>query len=107
MTEESGGVLHDPGVPAERTAMAWLRTGLVYAGEGGLLLHAGGPAGRLLGSLALTVALAVILVGETRYRRIARCVRAGRSPAAPRELRSLAIVTAALATATAVALAAA
>lgn len=69
----------DVGLPAERTAMAWQRTGLALAGFSALLVHF---ADRDLlvatpGLVGLVGALALLLVGERRYSRAVRRIEAG------------------------------
>lgn len=75
----------DPGAQAERTALAWQRTGLSVAAVGLLLVHTR-PAGHVLapwpGVLLIAVggALAAV-VAPLRYRHIERVVRSGGGPA--------------------------
>ena len=71
--------LLDTGAPAERTALAWQRTGLALLGVGAVLLHVGGDgAGGLSVAAGLVdlVAGAVIgaVVAPVRYRRTLRHV---------------------------------
>ncbi len=77
----------DPGLQAERTAMAWQRTALGVGAVGALLLHHTG--GRTLaaipGGLGLVVALILLLATEQRYVRTLRHVESGR-PATSRLL---------------------
>lgn len=82
----------DAGLQAERTAMAWQRTGLAMTVLGALLWHAGGkgPGSLLPGVLALVAALWLLAAAPRRYRSTVRRVRAGRSPVAPGALRALA-----------------
>ncbi len=74
----------DRGAQAERTALAWQRTGLSAAAVGLLLVHAH-PAGHAMapwpGLLLLVVGGAVVaVVAPIRYRRIERWVRCGAGP---------------------------
>lgn len=80
MSEE----LADPGAQAERTALAWQRTGLAALMVGALLLHAS-PARHTLtpwpGVLLMTAGgLCSAVVAPWRYRRVVRAVRAERTP---------------------------
>lgn len=98
--------LFDPGAQAERTALAWRRTGLGLVGVGALLLHSGGdgPAVLSLGVGAADVATGAVLAGvvaPARYRRTLADVTAGRTPLA--RWSSLAATACALATAAAAA----
>ena len=69
----------DPGLQAERTAMAWQRTALGLGGVGALLVHhAGGIGPRSIpGVLGLLVALALVVASERRYEGTGRRVRSG------------------------------
>ena len=74
----------DRGAQAERTALAWQRTGLSAAAVGLLLVHTH-PPGHVLppwpGLLLLVVGGAVAaVVAPIRYRHIERCVRSGGGP---------------------------
>lgn len=94
--------LLDPGAQAERTALAWRRTGLGLIGVGALLLHSGGegPAVLSLGVGAADVATGAVLaavVAPARYRRTLAAVTAGRTPLA--RWSSLAATVCAVATA--------
>lgn len=75
----------DIGLPAERTAMAWQRTGLGLAGFSALLVHLADrrPVLAAPGVLGLAVALWVLLVGERRYSWTVRRIEAEASPVAP------------------------
>ena len=71
----------DVGLPAERTAMAWQRTGIALAGFSALVVHqadrnilAAAP-----GVVGLLVALWVIVLAERRYTWTVRRVEAGES----------------------------
>ncbi|HET8603438.1 MAG TPA: DUF202 domain-containing protein [Marmoricola sp.] len=85
----------DPGLQAERTAMAWQRTALGVGGIGALLLHhAGGIGVRAVpGAVGLAVALVLVLAGEQRYERTVRHVRAGNPLAGRFLVRLLATAT--------------
>lgn len=77
--------LLDPGTQAERTALAWRRTGLGLVGVGALLLHSGGdgPAALSLGVGAADIATGAVLaavVAPLRYRRTLAAVTAARTP---------------------------
>lgn len=76
--------LLDVGAQAERTALAWQRTGIGAMAVGALLMHAHVHAQLLSpwpGSLLIVVAaLAILILVPQRYRRVLATVRAGRSP---------------------------
>lgn len=82
----------DPGLQAERTAMAWQRTALGIGGVSALLLHHAGGAilPSLPGIAGLLGALALILVVEARYVRNSRHGEAGNSPMGPAMVRAVA-----------------
>lgn len=73
------------GLPAERTAMAWQRTGLGLAGFSALLVHVADRDLLLAvpGLLGLVVALVVLVTGERRYAWTVRRIEADESPVAP------------------------
>lgn len=82
----------DGGAAAERTALAWQRTGLAAMGVGALLvrLH---PVTPWPG--ALLVAAGTLLAGVVapmRHARILRAVRAGSTPLAQRTVTGLVVV---------------
>ncbi len=88
--------LLDPGAQAERTALAWQRTGLGLIGVGAVLLHVGGL--RLLSLTAglLDIAMGVVLgaaVAPMRYRRALLAVGADSSPLARRSCLLVAMCT--------------
>lgn len=77
--------VHDAGLQSERTALAWHRSGLAFAGAGALLLHTGDlshPARELPGVVGLAVAAAIMAAAHLRYRKTLIALRAGRSPSA-------------------------
>ncbi len=81
---ETTNELWDPGAQAERTALAWQRTGLTAAVVGALLVHLS-PAGHPLppwpGLLVMAFgAVAAVLVAPLRYSAALRAVKAGRTP---------------------------
>ena len=84
---------HDPGLQAERTAMAWERTALGVAAVSALLLHdtGGSLLAKLPGTLGLSVALVLLVATELRYAHTVRQVGIGQSPASPALVLALAI----------------
>jgi putative membrane protein len=82
----------DPGLQAERTAMAWQRTALGIGGVSALLLHRANGAilPSLPGIAGLLGALALLLVVEARYVRNSRHGEAGNSPMGPAMVRAVA-----------------
>ena len=92
----------DPGLQAERTAMAWQRTALGIGGVSALLLHHAGGAilPSLPGVAGLLGALGLILVAEAKFVRNSRHGEAGNSPMGPAMVRTVAFGTALLAVAT-------
>lgn len=81
----------DPGLQAERTAMAWQRTALGVGAVGALLVHhAGGISAKAVpGLLGLAVALVLLLTTEHRYVTTVRRVRAGHPTASPTLVRAV------------------
>lgn len=82
-------LLLDPGAQAERTALAWQRTGLALVGVGAVLLHVGdtGPSRLSLAGGLLDIAAGVVLgavVAPLRYRRALISVEKASSPLARR-----------------------
>ncbi|MDI2126413.1 DUF202 domain-containing protein [Yinghuangia seranimata] len=71
----------DPGLQQERTRLAWSRTALAFAANGGLLLHAGHERDAwpwlLPGALVIALSLLVYLAGLVRAERVERALRAG------------------------------
>ena len=76
--------LFDVGAQAERTALAWQRTGIGAMAVGALLMRAHVHTHLLSpwpGALLVVVAaLAILILVPQRYRRVLGSVRAGRSP---------------------------
>lgn len=94
----------DPATAAERTAMAWERTGFGLIGIGGLVAHAGRdqPGAKVAtGLVVLALGAGLSLVwAPARYRAIMREAGAGRNPrpqAAALRLLTVAVVLLALA----------
>lgn len=94
----------DPGLQAERTAMAWQRTALGVGAVGALLVHhAGGVNAKAVpGLLGLAAALALLLVVEHRYVVTVRRVRAGHPTSSPALVRGVAATVLLLAVASVV-----
>jgi uncharacterized membrane protein YidH (DUF202 family) len=73
------GPLADAGAQAERTALAWRRTGLTGIGVGALLVHAAPTPWS--GALVLAAgAAAAAVVAPLRYSAIRRALQNGRTP---------------------------
>lgn len=76
--------LLDAGAQAERTALAWQRTGIGAIAVGVLLLRARIHAHTVSpwpgAVLTVVAALAIVILVPQRYRRVLATVRAGRSP---------------------------
>ena len=89
----------DPGLQAERTAMAWQRTALGLGAVSALLVRqAGGdPLAAAPGAVGLLAAVALLVVVETRYLRTHRHVAEGTEAMGPRLVRALGWGTALLA----------
>ena len=78
-----------PGVPEERTALAWQRTGLGMLGVAALVAHSAvrhsEPALLALGGVAALLGLGVLgLLTPLRYRQVRRRLAADESTAEPR-----------------------
>ena len=97
----------DPGLQAERTAMAWQRTALGIGGVSALLLHHadGAVLASLPGAAGLLGALGLLVVVEARYVHNSRHGETGNSPMGPAMVRGVASGTVLLAVATLVVLA--
>ncbi|MDP2773132.1 MAG: DUF202 domain-containing protein [Nocardioides sp.] len=82
----------DPGLQAERTAMAWQRTALGIGGVSALLLHYadGAILTSLPGAAGLLGALGLLLVVEARYVHNSRHGEAGNSPMGRSMVRAVA-----------------
>lgn len=89
--------VHDAGLQAERTRLAWARTALALAVVGALELHVGGRdlslVDRIPGVVTLLAAAAFWLYGGHRYRRIIRALGAGDPVGAHRHSIALAVLT--------------
>ncbi len=83
----------DPGLQAERTAMAWQRTALGIGGVSALLLHhaEGAILPSLPGAVGLLGALGLLVVVEARYLHNSRHGHAGNSPMGRRMVRAVAV----------------
>jgi uncharacterized membrane protein YidH (DUF202 family) len=93
----TGGQLLDAGAQAERTALAWQRTGFAAMAIGALLVH-GHVEEHLLpqwpGLLLMGFAGTVVLVfGPRRYRRVLGTVGAGRTPLSQQMVPGATLVT--------------
>jgi uncharacterized membrane protein YidH (DUF202 family) len=93
----TSGRLLDAGAQAERTALAWQRTGFAAMAIGALLVH-GHVEEHLLpqwpGLLLMVLAGFVVLVfGPRRYRRVLGTVSSGQTPLSGRMVPGAAIVT--------------
>lgn len=79
------GTVVDRGLQTERTALAWSRNALSFAGVGVLLLHsvsaAHHPARAVPGVLALALGIGAYLMARIRYRAAVRAVRTNGSVA--------------------------
>lgn len=88
--------LSDTGAPAERTALAWQRTGLSAMAVGVLLVHTHPAAGPLTPWPGFVMMAAGGLLGAVvaplRYLRILRAVRGGATPLARRVVPGMVLV---------------
>jgi len=92
VTRRSEGVI-DVGLQAERTYLAWTRTGLAFAATAVLLLRraALGELWLLVFGVPAAVTAALILIrAQWRYRVTVAKVQQGRSTAAPRLVAAIA-----------------
>src|SRR3954471_17685830 len=88
--------LLDAGAQAERTALAWQRTGIGALAVGALLVH-GHVNRQVLSpwpglSLATVAGLAVLILIPRRYGRILGAIRGGRTPLSSRMVAGLTIL---------------
>ena len=99
----------DPGLQAERTAMAWQRTALGIGAVSALLLHHadGAILPSLPGVVGLLGAVGLLVVVEARYVHNSRHGEAGNSPMGPAMVRAVASGAVLLSVATLLVLAAA
>ncbi len=93
------GTAEPPGAQAERTALAWQRTGLAATAAGAVLVHVH-LASQVLalwpGVLLMAAGvLAAAVVGPVRYAAVRRATAAGRTP---RSTAGVALLSAAVAT---------
>ncbi|MBL7493419.1 DUF202 domain-containing protein [Frankia sp. AgB1.9] len=89
----------DSGMQSERTYLAWQRTGLGFAANGALLLHAALDGRTPLvvpGLIALVVTALLVGRAQLRYRSTVAAIRLDRSPEDHRALAVTAALTAAL-----------
>ena len=86
MTPPAHARFADAGLQNERTSLAWFRTSLSFAGVGALLLRSSAglarPVPAVLGSLALAVSGATLLISTARYSSVDAQIRRQR-PAPP------------------------
>ena len=101
-TDSGRGQILDVIAAAERTALAWERTGFGLVAVGAVVVHGSknltGPAQITLG-IAVVAAGAVtsVVIAPVRYRRIVSDVRGHRSTMAGRTLRAVTLVLCAVA----------
>jgi uncharacterized membrane protein YidH (DUF202 family) len=88
--------LPDPGTQAERTALAWQRTGLAAMIVGALLIHSNPvwyPLAPWLGALLMTAGgMFAAIVAPVRYLRVVRAVRADRTPVSMGTIAGVAVL---------------
>lgn len=84
-------VVADPGLQAERTYLAWQRTGLAFAAVGALLLHVSSQQanrwGDVPGLFGLIVGASILAFALLRYRTSVAAARGERSTAAGKLIR--------------------
>lgn len=97
MTAAGPAQVHDAGLQAERTRLAWARTALALAVVGALELHVGRSdltlVDRIPGVVTLLAAAAFWFYGGHRYRRIVLALAAGDPVVAHRHAVVLAVLT--------------
>lgn len=98
----------DQVLAAERTSMAWQRTGLAVGGFSAMLVHLGEHSvlSAAPGLMGMLLAAGLLVVAERRYSWVLRCIENDVTCAAPRTVAglTLAVTTLAISTAGLVAL---